>query len=105
MQLRVARMCLDCEEVHDLEQCPLCASEAFVYLSRWVPAPERRTRPRPPASPEVEIYRQLTQGHDRSRWPRLIGQSALGLTIAGVMGWVVRGFAESKASRDRGKAA
>jgi len=42
VQLRVARVCLDCEEIHDLQQCPVCASETFAYLSRWVPAPERR---------------------------------------------------------------
>src|SRR6185503_18315270 len=44
MQLRNARLCLDCEEVHDAQQCPLCTSEAYVPLTRWVEAPERRTR-------------------------------------------------------------
>ena len=29
MQLRTARLCLDCEEVHDEAQCPVCASETF----------------------------------------------------------------------------
>ena len=47
MQLRVARLCLDCDEIHDSQQCPVCASEAFVYLTRWVPAPERRIQSRP----------------------------------------------------------
>src|SRR5687767_3968831 len=46
MQLRVARVCLDCEDVHAAAQCPVCASEAFMYLSRWVPALERRTQAR-----------------------------------------------------------
>jgi hypothetical protein len=46
MQLRVARLCLDCEEIHTGQQCPLCASETFAYLSRWVPSPERRSTPR-----------------------------------------------------------
>jgi len=32
MQLRTARLCLDCEELHQDQQCPNCASEAFVYL-------------------------------------------------------------------------
>jgi hypothetical protein len=50
MQLRTARLCLDCEEVHEGQQCPVCASESFVYLTRWVPVEERRTRrPRPPS--------------------------------------------------------
>src|SRR5688572_11108241 len=48
MQLRVARLCLDCEELHDSQRCPVCASEIFAYVSRWVPTPERRTQVRPP---------------------------------------------------------
>ena len=47
MQLRVARVCLDCEELHDARQCPVCASQSFAYLTRWVPAPERRMSSRP----------------------------------------------------------
>ena len=47
MQLRLARLCLDCDEVHDGRQCPLCASETFVYLTKWVPVPERRIQARP----------------------------------------------------------
>ncbi len=42
MQLRVARLCLDCEELHDGQQCPVCASESFAYLTRWIPVDERR---------------------------------------------------------------
>jgi hypothetical protein len=43
MQLRFARVCLDCEEVHDAQQCPVCASETFAFLTRWVPVEERRS--------------------------------------------------------------
>ena len=46
MQLRIARLCLDCDELHDAQQCPVCTSETFAYITRWVPAPERRKRPR-----------------------------------------------------------
>src|ERR1700750_2289791 len=53
MQLHVARLCLDCEEVHDARVCPRCTSETFAYLSRWIPAPERRARPRPPVETET----------------------------------------------------
>jgi hypothetical protein len=42
MQLRVARVCLDCEEVHEAQQCPMCASETYAFLTRWVPVDERR---------------------------------------------------------------
>lgn len=49
VQLRTARLCLDCEEVHADQQCPVCLSEAFAYLTRWVPADERRVRRLPSA--------------------------------------------------------
>ena len=39
MQLRNARLCLDCEEVHDAAHCPACASESFAFITRWVPSP------------------------------------------------------------------
>ena len=42
MQLRTARLCLDCEELHEENTCPVCASEMFAFLTRWVPAEERR---------------------------------------------------------------
>jgi hypothetical protein len=53
MKLRVARLCLDCDELHDGQQCPVCTSEAFAYITRWVPAPERRQRPRPAKPPRM----------------------------------------------------
>ena len=59
MQLRTARLCLDCEEVHSEMRCPSCASETFTYITRWIPAPERRQLPRPTTSKEAEIYRDL----------------------------------------------
>jgi hypothetical protein len=84
MQLRMARVCLDCEEVHDAQTCPVCASESFAFLTRWVPAPERRARPRPTTSPEAETYRQLTTAGSSGSW---IKRGALGLTILGLAGW------------------
>src|SRR3977135_4369211 len=49
MQLRTARLCLDCEEVHENQECPICLSEAGVYLTRWIPPEERRARRLPAA--------------------------------------------------------
>jgi len=51
MQLRVARLCLDCEELHAADVCPVCASERYAFLSSWLPSEERRKwrRGRPPA--------------------------------------------------------
>ena len=69
MRLDDARLCLDCEEVHEEQVCPSCGSEAFAYLTRWVqPASDRapRRRPEPPAtrqeprtSEQLDAYRQL----------------------------------------------
>lgn len=92
MQLRTARVCLDCEEVHDSQQCPTCASETFAYLTRWVPVPERRQRPRPadPANKEaVDTYRDMLTPQRSSGWST-IRRGALGLAIFGLAGWMWR---------------
>lgn len=96
MRLMNARLCLDCEEVHDQQHCPICGSESFAFLTRWVtpsdtvaaaePAP-RATRP-PDAvdrREQVDAYRQIlnptptppTRG-------RLVARGALGLALLGV---------------------
>src|SRR3954453_7972559 len=92
MQLRVARLCLDCEEVHDQLTCPLCSSESFAYISRWVPAPERQANPRESSSPQTaEIYRQLLDPNAHkpgtNRW---VTRGILGLGVAAIAGWAWR---------------
>jgi hypothetical protein len=94
MQLRNARLCLDCEEVHDMAQCPSCASETFAFITRWVPAPERRAKPRPveplPPDPALDTYRQMLVDERRSaRW-RMVRGGAVGLGLLGVAGWMWR---------------
>ena len=42
MQLRVARLCLDCEELHAESRCPKCISEHYAMLTTWLPVEERR---------------------------------------------------------------
>src|SRR5258705_12757864 len=98
MQLRNARLCLDCEELHDLQHCPICASEAFTYVSRWVPAPERRSSPRPSPSVQADAYRNPAAEAPKPAWSRILGRSALGLAIAGVAGWFARGVADGSRS-------
>jgi hypothetical protein len=95
MQLRAARLCLDCEEVHDAQKCPLCASETFVFITRWVPAPERRKKPRtgapPPAPDTLDTYREIVQpGQENGAGWRLVKRGALGLALFGVAGWMWR---------------
>ncbi len=91
MQLQTARLCLDCEEVHDAQQCPVCASETFAAMTRWVPTADRRGRPRPNVPPEAEVYRAFAGGKTPpSRGQRLLKQGALGLTAVGLIGWFLR---------------
>jgi hypothetical protein len=90
MQLHVARLCLDCQEVHDQQTCPICSSESFAYMSRWVPAPERRLHPRPAPSREAaETYRQLLEAdHPTSGAGRWVKRGVLGLAAVGAVGWL-----------------
>jgi hypothetical protein len=93
MQLRTARLCLDCEEVHDAHQCPVCASETFTFMTRWVPAPERRERPRqqePSRPTELQAYRTLLDASHQpnGRGWKLVRQGAMGLALVGVAGWL-----------------
>jgi hypothetical protein len=94
MQLRVARLCIDCEEVHDGDRCPVCASETFTYLSRWIPSDERRRRPRTEASQgtaegEVEAYRRFTAAEaPQPRGRHLLQKGVVGLAALGVAGWL-----------------
>ena len=73
MQLRVARLCLDCEELHEEQQCPVCASESYAYISRWVAAPERRRVGRRPSKPAPSTSKR-----------RAVGYGVAGLAIAGL---------------------
>jgi hypothetical protein len=57
MQLRIARLCLDCEELHVEDRCPVCASEQYAFLSAWLPSEERR-RWRRPATKAAELARR-----------------------------------------------
>ena len=106
MQLRNARLCLDCEEVHDGLKCPVCASDQFTYLTRWVPAPERRERPRPAAPPsaELEAYRRLVAPEKTGG--RLFARALVGLGAASVLGLFVGSQrARARQGRDDGQPA
>jgi len=91
MRLNVARLCLDCEEVHDAGHCPTCGSETFAFLTRWVtPAarPPRAIRPPGPDVPPAERVEQLDAYErllkpERSRNGRLMARGAIGLAVLG----------------------
>ena len=63
MQLRIARLCLDCEELHVADACPICASERYAFLSAWLPSEERRRwrRPAPAFAPEPHGVRRIVR--------------------------------------------
>ena len=79
MHLSVARLCLDCQEIHDADRCPVCTSEAFGFITRWVkvdPAPRYippNKKPAPDTS-RVDDYRQILNPKPRrsraARWLR-----------------------------------
>lgn len=82
MQLRVARLCLDCEEVHAAPECPVCTSETFVYLTRWVPADERRRVARPTNATRPKQQPPPANG---AQWAR---RGAFGLTALALGRWL-----------------
>ena len=80
MHLGVARLCLDCHEVHESERCPACTSEAFAFISRWIKlenaapsAPVQRNNTSA-AVEKIDTYRQILQpaasDSRTSRWLR-----------------------------------
>ena len=69
MQLRVARLCLDCEELHVDSTCPVCASERYAFLSSWLPSEERRRRRRSrPKAADAAQGRFLSLKRRLHRW-------------------------------------
>jgi hypothetical protein len=64
LDLRRARLCLDCESIFEGPQCPACTSETFVPLTRWIrpterAAVERRPEPALPAPTPAKSRRLL----------------------------------------------
>lgn len=93
MQLRTARLCLDCDNVHKAQQCPVCASETFAYMTRWVPAPERRrvARAATIASAEAAAYRRLlTPDALRPKVLDLLKKGTLGFAAVSFGRWLWR---------------
>ncbi len=92
MKLRTARLCLDCDEVHDSYRCPACTSETFAYVTRWVPEPERHRRSGPTTSPEAEVYRALVKEDDETtkdgRGRRALKHGVLGIAAVGLLSWL-----------------
>src|SRR4030095_11543528 len=94
MRLALARLCLDCEEVHDGDKCRVCGSETFAFLRRWVEPTSRpshkvdqqlrRDVPAGEHAERLDAYRQLLDSkHKRSHPGRLLARGAALLAILG----------------------
>lgn len=91
MRLRDARLCLDCDEVHDLTLCPACGSESFTYISRWVPLPDGDRPKRPEPTEQTKAYRELLDSDEPiGRARKFLKSGLLGLTALGIAGWAWR---------------
>lgn len=106
MRLDDARLCLDCEEIHQEQECPACGSEAFGFLTRWIQSttreqPARRSRrhaeqpvPAPtksaPSRDELAAWRRIVEGEpaEAPRGRKLLTRGLMGLAAAGIAGWV-----------------
>ena len=100
MQLRRARVCLDCEELHEAASCPACASESFAYLSRWVALPGPQAYDAPHGSPKTAAYRRITVADSvRPKAARLARQGAVGLAVLSLARWLWREHRRRSAAR------
>ena len=102
MRLDDARLCLDCEELHNEHECPACGSEAFAFLKRWIKTTSPRPRPpstRDPGAPvdvvsraatseQLDAWKQIVEGKSpEPRRGRLIARGLVGLAAMGLAGW------------------
>ena len=109
MRLMNARLCLDCEEVHDEQHCPICSSESFAFLTRWVtpsdtataePAAARDAAARirlAGASRSMRIVRSSNPTPAPPKRGRLVAHGALGLALLGVARMIWRAAPEPRA--------
>jgi hypothetical protein len=99
MRLDDARLCLDCEEIHEERECPACGSEAFAFLKRWIKSaadgdrslrarslPEASARPAP-TTEQLDAWKRIVDGAPPPRRGRLVTKGLVGLVAMGLAGW------------------
>ena len=93
MQLSVARLCLDCQEIHEQDRCPTCTSEAFAFMTRWVKLDATPLRVPPYEKQEggtakVEAYRRiLNPRRQRSTTVKWLRKGGLVVTVGYLVRW------------------
>jgi len=103
MRLDDARLCLDCEEIHEDQECPACGSEASAFLKRWIKTTsgnggDRRLREpaaatsgplrQPPSGEQLDAWRRIIEGRPAPPSKgKLVMRGLLGLAAMGVAGW------------------
>jgi hypothetical protein len=119
MKLVNARLCLDCEEVHDDQHCPVCGSESFAFMTRWVTPSDTATAETPASQQatrapdgverrkqiakreQVDAYRQILNPSPARRG-RMVAGGALGLALIGVARMLWRASPSGKESGNSG---
>ena len=67
----------------------MCASEAFTFIKRWVPAPERRSKPRTENAADADAYKRVTTtGQKPMGAAQLVKRAVVGVAAASVAGWL-----------------
>ena len=103
MRLDDARLCLDCEELHNEHECPACGSEAFAFLKRWIKTTSSRPRAASTRDPratvdvvsrpvttseQLDAWRQIVSGKPAAPGRgRLVARGLVGLAAMGLAGW------------------
>ncbi len=100
MRLDDARLCLDCEEIHEEQECPACGSEVFAFLTRWI----QSTSPARPSGKaatgavaakaavdeeHLAAWREITDGPTPAPagGKKFMTRGLLGLAAMGLAGW------------------
>ena len=98
MRLDDARLCLDCEEIHDEQECPACGSEASAFLKRWIKTTRSAPRVResvaaapmrqPPEPDQLDAWRRIIEGRPAPRRKgTLVMRGLVGIAAMGLAGW------------------
>ena len=116
MKLDVARLCLDCDEIHEDQICPACSSEAFAF-SRAGSRPPGNTGSNGGAAPpvvqpaathqartpeQIEAFRQLIEGKPEKRPVAASStKGVVGLAAVSLLGWAWRARRTPRSCADR----